>query len=103
MGVAAEDDEEQPGQASQDDDAVGEDQPVALRPELARDEAVTRQEEAQPRKVGEGGVGGQEQDEHGGRLDAVVDRARPEQVAAELRDHGLLRVRLDAEVVGEDR
>ena len=76
--------------AAEDQDAVGEGEAVAPGGELAGEEAVAGQEGRQAREVGEGGVGGQHQDQHGRRLDAVVEQPRPPKIAArELRDHRL--------------
>ncbi len=61
------------GRHSQPDDAVGEDQPVAPVHELAGHEAVPGQDRGQAREAGEAGVGGQEQDGHGGDLKRVVE------------------------------
>ena len=63
VGVAAEDHDQGRGEAGQHQDAVGEHQPVAENGELARQEAVAREQRGQPREVGERGVGGQDQDE----------------------------------------
>ena len=50
MGVALKDHEEQRGKRSQDDNTVGECEPVALGAHLAGKEAVLRQQRRQPRK-----------------------------------------------------
>ena len=74
----------------QDDDAVGVDQPIAPTDELTREVAVARHEIGEPGKVGEGGVGGEHEDDHGDGLDEVVEEAAPEHLARELGDHRLL-------------
>ena len=50
----------------QGDDAVAVGQPVAPGVQLAGQVAVPGQDRAQHREAVEGGVGGQEQDQHGG-------------------------------------
>ena len=65
----------------QHDDAVGEDQPVAPDGQGAGEEGVLGDEAHEEREAGEAGVGGQDQDERGRRLQAAVqqraDRAVP--------------------------
>ena len=57
----------------QHEDAVGEHQPVASHGQLARQERVLGHEAHQEREPGEAGVGGQDQDERGRRLQRVEE------------------------------
>src|SRR5947199_10736167 len=97
--VAAERDVLHRVEAGMNHDAVGEDEPVPLRRELPWDEPVACEEEGEAREVGERRVRGQQEDQRRPRLGQVVERARPEDVARQLRDHGLLRARADPEVI----
>ena len=63
--LGAERDHERDGRQGQEQDAVGERQPVTAGVQLARQVAVLRQDRAQHRKAVERGVGGQHQDQRG--------------------------------------
>ena len=64
------------GEQRQQDDAVGEDQPVAAVVQLARQVAVLGQDRGQQREAVEGGVGGEDEDRRGDGLHAV-EEGRP--------------------------
>ncbi len=103
VGAAAEDDEEHRGGGSQDEDAVREDEAVASRSELPGQEAITRKEEGEAREVRKGGVGGEDEDQHGRCLDGVVQHAVAEYLAGKLGEDGLLGKWREVIVPGEKR
>ena len=77
----------------QEDDAVGERQPVAAGVQLAGQVAVLGEDRAEHREAVERGVRGQEQDQGGDRADHVEqDRAAAEDGLAELGGDRLLHV-----------
>ena len=81
------------GERGQDDDAVGEDEPVAAPGELARQEPVLAQDRGEDREAVEGGVRGQDQDRRGERLHREeADRVVAEHGAGDLGDDGALGV-----------
>ncbi len=91
VGVAAEHHQQQAGERAENQDAVGEGQAVALVHELAGQKAVAGDDGGQAREVGIRRVGRQDQDQHRGCLDAVVEDVAPaEDGARHLRDHGLM-------------
>ena len=94
--VGLERDDQQPGEAGQQQDAVAEGQLVAAGVQLPGQEPVLGQHRAQQREAVEGGVRGQDQHERGGRLDVEeADRAvAAERGRGELRDHRALRLGL---------
>ena len=63
-----EDDDQHAGDERQEHDPVGEHEPVAAVGELAGQEAVAGDDRRQPREVGVGRVGGQDQDRERGDL-----------------------------------
>ena len=91
LGVVDDDQEDRgPGE---DEDAVGEGEPVAAGVQLARQEAVLGEDRAEHREAVEGGVGGEDEDEAGDER----RRRRPEREAgedrlAQLADDGVLHV-----------
>ena len=103
VSAAAEDHEEERRRPPKDEDAVGEDEAIPARAELPREEAVPGQEEGQSREIGEGRVGREHQDEHGGALDEEVEEALPEDLAGELGDDGLLDHRSQMVVPRQER
>ncbi len=76
MGVGAEKDHQEGGQATEHDDAGRECQPVASEGELAGEEAVLGEDRSQAREGRERGVGSEEEEERGERLEQV-ERDRP--------------------------
>ena len=90
--------------AGQGHDAGGERQPLAAEGELARHEAVARQERGEAREVGEAGVGGQDQYQHGRDLDENEERAVADQESrrSATAPSALARVRHDAECAGQE-
>jgi hypothetical protein len=64
VGLAPEEHDEERGEAAQHENAVREDEPVALRRELARRVAVAGEQARQAREVGERSVGRQHEDQH---------------------------------------
>ena len=86
------DDHEDGGGAGQGDDAVREHEPVAALGELPRQEAVAGLEAGEAREVGEAGVGGQHEDQHGGGLEReaqhLADGAGAVDGLADLGEHG---------------
>ncbi len=66
--LAVERPDEGTGDDGEEDDAVGEDEPVAAVGELARQEAVFGDDARQAGEVGIGGVGGENEDGEGGDL-----------------------------------
>ena len=74
-GLAAEHDDEQRRDAREDEHAVREHETVATVRELAREEAVPRDDRREPREVGVRGVGREDQDRERGELQHVVEDA----------------------------
>src|SRR4029434_7794435 len=74
--LATEEHDEKRGETTEDEDAVREHEPVALRDELAWRVAIAREQAGQAGEVGERRIRGQYQDEHGRALDEVVEEAR---------------------------
>jgi hypothetical protein len=85
MRVAAEHDQQRPPQHAEDQDAVREGETIALVHELARQEAVAREDRRESWKVRVGGVRRKHEDRHRRRLDEVVRPA----AAAERRPRDL--------------
>ena len=85
-------DEQDHGGDGQRDDAVGEHQPVPALGELLGHEVVAGVEAGQPGEVGEAGVGGEDEDQHGAGLEDGEEHAAhgagPEHRLADLGDHG---------------
>ena len=73
VDVAPEDDNQHPGEETQQHDPVREDQPVSPVGELARQEAVVRQDRTEAGKIGEAGVCRQQQDRGRRDLHRVVE------------------------------
>ena len=93
-GVAAERDDQPGRDEAEHDDAVREHEPVAAVGQLARQVAVTRDDRRNPWEVGEGGVGGQDQDGEGRELEDVVERrGAPVDVARHERQQRLVVLR----------
>ncbi len=95
-----------PGRERQHEDAVGVDEPVAEVRELARQEAVAREQRGQPREALEGRVGGQR--EHAGRrrLHGVVAEGRAagrEHRTRDLRQHRDRLARPGVHLPGQER
>src|SRR5206468_6103198 len=65
LDVGAERDHERDGRRGEDDGAVGVDEPVAQVAELARQEAIAREQAGQPREALERAGGGGEEDGEG--------------------------------------
>ena len=103
MRLSVEHDEEAQAEDGQDEDAVRVGEPVPTVRELARDEAVPRQERGDPGKVGEARVGRQDEDQSRDGLDQVVKRRLPEDRARELGVRRLARDRHDVGHVDQER
>ena len=83
-------------------DSHREGEPVAAKLERARQVAVFRQDRGKPRKIGEGGVRGENQDQRRRDLQRHPDRALAEHRPPHLREHRFVR-RADAEMLSEKR
>ena len=89
--LSLERDDERDRREGQEQDAVGERQPVTAGVQLTGQVAVLGQDRAQHREAVEGGVGGQHQDERGDACDQVEpEREVVEDRVGELRDQRLL-------------
>ena len=75
--ASVEGNDERDGAGRQQNDAVREDEFVAQIDELARQEPVSAEYGGEPWEIGEAGVGGEHEDEHGGELHGVVERHAP--------------------------
>ena len=82
-------------------DAVAEDQPAVSHPEEVRKVVVPRQQAGEHGQPAEGGVGGERQHQGDRERDDVVGPVTPDGVGHDLAQHGLVRPRLDVELVGE--
>ena len=93
MTSASNGDDQHRGDGREEDDAVGEREPVAAGVQLARQEAVAGQDRAEHREAVEGGVGGEHEDEPGDGGDAVeAEREAAEDRLGELADDRVLHV-----------
>ena len=103
--AAAERDDERHGDGREDHDAPVEREPIPAKLEHPGQEGVARQDAAQAREVGEGGVRGEDEQDRGGSLDEEMERrAGPHERSSELAQHRLLlgRVGQDAELADEE-
>ena len=103
VGETAEGDDEYGGRPGEEDDAIGEHQPVAPVGELPRQIAVAGDDRRQPRKVRIGRVGGEGQDGRRRELQDPVDGAAAVDGPPHLGDHRLVVARIRVEVMGEHR
>jgi len=95
VGASLEDHNQGGRGQSQDDDAVGEDEPISAIAELSREKTVPRHEEGEPREISKRGVGRQDQDHGGDSLDIIVGDPASKDLPGELGNHRLLLPRDD--------
>ncbi len=100
-GHAAEGDEQAAGRQRQEQDAVGEHQPVAPVEQLPGEEPVPGDDRAHRRERVVGGVGGQDEDGGGGRLEDDVQHPVPEDGPAQDRQDRLVLVEGGLQVLGQ--
>jgi hypothetical protein len=103
VGGALEERDQRRGRDAQDDGPVGKHEAISPACELAGQIAVAGHEEGQPRKVREGGVRGEGQDDHRDALDEIVEKPAAEDLPGQLRDDRLLVPRHDLVARGQHR
>lgn len=100
MGIGFVEDEEDNGKNAEDNDSVLEDESVSDGHELSGKVAISGDKSAEARKIGKGGVGGEEEDSCGHDHDGVGERSSGELFEGKLGEDSL--VAGFADVFGHD-
>ncbi len=103
VGVAAHRDEQCGRKAGECQHAVPEHETAVSDAEEMGQVVVSREQARQHRHPAEGGVRRQRQHQGDGQRDDVVGPVPPDRLGHDLAEHGLVRARLDMELVGEHR
>ncbi len=103
LDIAAERDEQDTGCDGEYEDAIRQHETIAAVRELAREEAVGRDDAREPGEVGECRVRREREDHRGRRLEQPIERSGSKDRATHGREDRLVRAERRSQVLGEHR